>query len=1667
MKINVDLLRSAQEKFLEPIGDEEEISLLSVKELRQRVFASSDSSYNNFTEAELRAVKEYIVEHGNSSREYSFSRFVTVDTIEAVLREFDKKVDAKGDLLPIKGISKVMQARLRSKLHINDAATLLYRGRTIAGRREIAARIGANLTDVDSWVKQSNLWQLEGMTADMAYLLVLIGVRHVSDLSNVDVAKAIPYMKSLSRTLTDFSCDEDLLTSLISSAKAFAQYSVSISARECQRQFDAVAENFKERIRNTDKKISFEDFERFQQSIKDIFARETREENVRLGATEIETLDGTPTYLFVDGFDYGNAKLGNVNSSIVSNGLRLLINTCETLPFPSVVSGQLVCQKHSNGFCDNLCNAQIEIISGIVSTLEDDVLDQSLSTYTDSEGNFILCLPSSYSLKDYIRITVTKNNKQQTFVKSRTEFLKSMPCFNEFNQKDEDFIKAYKDLFPYVKLNADVDFNTIGDGSESNRTEKEIEAIYEYAEALRKEYVRNLSDDDRTAKLGSLNLLDDIFEDKIATVTDSGNALPSVRLMGSEADDFDEESTNKIINLNCDSAPVESFSYCMLQRLIAPSLSMKDVNGKEMTCERENISSPLDVDSLKDAFINNSSSFPLASTLGMGYVLNMHQGWLPDGFSLGSLLYSLVLAPGEEQKLIVRENTQSYLLTDEALGADSDKESYMRSDRSDVQALYNYGAQLTSDANSSYDYSTKASSYGGGISGSGGMAGIFGLSGSFSGASSKSSGNASSAASQTNNQDEASFAAQTFQNNIRTASEKLSQSTRVSMSIATSAQSDSVATKVIANHNHSHAMTIQYWEVMRNYKLETNVDSVDLVLYVPLKPIQFLPVGQSFVYGETESSVLNSESEEKTFGKAEFKNRYSVVLKHATALSSALPYKYRSGLNLIQQFAATPNWEMEPSSGSTRKIGFYTSGFFLENDDITINLVLKNGKGKIHGEVKYDRLKLPNIFTTRADLQKAITEVWKGNPGYVSECIQKRVDDMNNRFVISYEKGEKKLNFKVGKGLDDYFKFDVMEGGLAFYEFFRDESIEMGSWGYFYRNKYAGDEKISEKDDEVVDCSLKTPVSSPLSCVFEVPSNVNDDDINYVEVIYNRNPISYTLSRGFSQLDENQIKACVEMYEEKFYNARNNKDNENEEIKIEHYKSLLPESFRNTSVNLTSSSLRSLGSMKLADMKFGVGETSDTLSQATISMPSVIFGLESGTTKLSVVPMAKTLHTSEFQKMEETFQHIVSNGIKFSQVIWNGLTENERVILLEKFNLNLSNEDVKKLKADASDSEVQIPLLNCINVKKVLGYYGNCMLFPFTFPEELSEQLGMTAADLQNRIYRFHVNGFKAPTTRISIPTKGMVGEAVLGESNVSEKIDITRFWNWQDSPINSMELNNNYLNGEDYLDNKKTMEIKALNLANAEAATPITDVNYLSDLISKRPATFNDITGLDQLKDVLSEGASKTSDNLSSVMTSNQAMTQNALDSLTQTQKSQIEAESKKQETAASLLSTLFGGKNTSAAAKSAADSTKKETGGDKPGQTNSKPGESTPKQGETPTVESTSTNNSAFSEMFASLGDNAKMNLVSSLFGAAIGNDSLSLSDQVNSSESNNSSEVEALKQQVAELSSQLTSESNNSSEFEALKQQVTEFASQLKELSSKVAEQILQQLDTDADA
>ena len=79
-----------------------------------------------------------------------------------------------------------------------------------------------------------------------------------------------------------------------------------------------------------------------------------------------------------------------------------------------------------------------------------------------------------------------------------------------------------------------------------------------------------------------------------------------------------------------------------------------------------------------------------------------------------------------------------------------------------------------------------------------------------------------------------------------------------------------------------------------------------------------------------------------------------------------------------------------------------------------------------------------------------------------------------------------------------------------------------------------------------------------------------------------------------------------------------------------------------------------------------------------------------------------------------------------------------------------------------------------------VGFFGNYVAFRWDFP---ASDEGVAAAKDFERPFKMGSRSGDVQM-QVTLPTEGVFAEAVLGVSNGAEKLDITRFWNWQDSPI-------------------------------------------------------------------------------------------------------------------------------------------------------------------------------------------------------------------------------------------------------------------------------------------
>jgi hypothetical protein len=88
--------------------------------------------------------------------------------------------------------------------------------------------------------------------------------------------------------------------------------------------------------------------------------------------------------------------------------------------------------------------------------------------------------------------------------------------------------------------------------------------------------------------------------------------------------------------------------------------------------DRVPVEQPLSVDGFRDQIMGldpdgifgADETVPMAASLGLGYVLEMSQQWMFAGVGLGDLVYSLPLAPGEQQQVAVFERTDTAQVTE-------------------------------------------------------------------------------------------------------------------------------------------------------------------------------------------------------------------------------------------------------------------------------------------------------------------------------------------------------------------------------------------------------------------------------------------------------------------------------------------------------------------------------------------------------------------------------------------------------------------------------------------------------------------------------------------------------------------------------------------------------------------------------------------------------------------------------------------------------------------------------------------------------------------------------------------------------------------------------------------------------------------------------------------
>jgi hypothetical protein len=230
-----------------------------------------------------------------------------------------------------------------------------------------------------------------------------------------------------------------------------------------------------------------------------------------------------------------------------------------------------------------------------------------------------------------------------------------------------------------------------------------------------------------------------------------------------------------------------------------------------------NLENPADWDGLPRA--------TQATTIAHGHILQFRQIWKADGYSMGDLLYSLPLAPCQKKEIVIVDwDRRESAIRSESRRFEERLDARLTHDRSISEIVKSVLTENVRGGSSSNVWSA-GGGFGLGIPIGPGFLGIGGGGGA-GGASSEAWQEASRALT-------ASSLQQLRERITQSASALRSQRSAVIQSVR-QGETHRVQSEVVANHNHAHAITVEYFEVLQHFQVHHRLVSARECLFIPL-----------------------------------------------------------------------------------------------------------------------------------------------------------------------------------------------------------------------------------------------------------------------------------------------------------------------------------------------------------------------------------------------------------------------------------------------------------------------------------------------------------------------------------------------------------------------------------------------------------------------------------------------------------------------------------------------------------------------------------------------------------------------------------------------------------------------------------------------------------------
>lgn len=218
----------------------------------------------------------------------------------------------------------------------------------------------------------------------------------------------------------------------------------------------------------------------------------------------------------------------------------------------------------------------------------------------------------------------------------------------------------------------------------------------------------------------------------------------------------------------------------------------------------------------------------------LGARLTFEQSWTPEAITLGRLLHSLSLAPGESTRMAVidwsrqsRSSSQESISQQESLQNSTQQNSSLQEVTSAVATEMQAGMSASTSASASYTAAAAGAAWSPVAAGATAASTAINLSA------------ATSVSASAGRRDMASDYGQQIDRSTEQAS--LSQRSKRAAMVTETSQSEheELSTRVVANYNHMHVLNVLYFEVVQLYRVQLRLDRAERVLFVPMEELRF------------------------------------------------------------------------------------------------------------------------------------------------------------------------------------------------------------------------------------------------------------------------------------------------------------------------------------------------------------------------------------------------------------------------------------------------------------------------------------------------------------------------------------------------------------------------------------------------------------------------------------------------------------------------------------------------------------------------------------------------------------------------------------------------------------------------------------------------------------